>query len=220
MHKNFIKEASAIVILSLLLAITYNYFSAKPLPLIAEAPKAVSNNLLESAAAVASNNTISIPEQKSNRTNDLINEKSNKDSIKQVKNLQKLSKEELLKNEVEQIKNSTKIEKENLQKTVTYKQIKEKMNDSRFFLIDARNTDDYSKGHIGNAINLYPHPDDESKYMEKIFTLPRDKVFLIYCNGGTCDLSHKLAKDMLNAGHKNMFIFVGGWEEWTKNGNK
>jgi hypothetical protein len=92
MHKNFVKEASAIVILSLLLAITYNYFSAKPLPLIAEAPIAVSNNLLESAAAVASNNVISIPEQKSNSTSDLIKEKTNKDSTKQIKNLQNLKK--------------------------------------------------------------------------------------------------------------------------------
>lgn len=220
MLKNYIKEASAIIALSILLAFLYNYFSAKPLPIIAEAPKAISNNVLDMAATMATNNTVPIQSPKVEPNTAIIKDKVNKDSLKKAKIEQKLSKDDLQKIVVEKIKSTAKIEKDNLQKTVTYEQVKEKMNDPRFFLIDARNADDYSKSHIGNAINLFPHSDDESKYMEKIFTLPRDKVFIIYCNGGTCDLSHKVAEDMINAGHKNLFIFVGGWEEWTKRGNK
>ncbi|TNE33625.1 rhodanese-like domain-containing protein [bacterium] len=97
--------------------------------------------------------------------------------------------------------------------TVTYEQIKARIDDPNFIIIDARSEEDYAKKHIGNSINIFPHS-DESKYFEKIYTLPRDKKFIIYCNGGNCDLSHQVAEDMKIAGFKNIFIYTSGWEEW------
>lgn len=103
------------------------------------------------------------------------------------------------------------------EKTLTYEQVKSLMNDERVQLIDARRGEDYEKEHIGNSINIFPH-DDEPVFMQKVFTLPQDKVYVIYCNGGTCDLSHEVAKVMKQANHKKIFIYEGGWEDWEKNG--
>lgn len=99
--------------------------------------------------------------------------------------------------------------------TITYEQIKARIDNPDFVIIDARSPEDYAKGKIGDAINIF-HYGDEAKYFEQVYTLPRDKKFLIYCTGGDCDLSHHLAEDMKTAGFENMFIYVGGWEEWIK----
>lgn len=97
--------------------------------------------------------------------------------------------------------------------TITYEQIKARIDNPDFIIIDARSPEDYAKGKIGDAINIFPYG-DEAKYFEQVYTLHRDKKFLIYCTGGDCDLSHHLAEDMKTAGFENMFIYVGGWEEW------
>lgn len=99
--------------------------------------------------------------------------------------------------------------------TITYEQIKARIDNPNFVIIDARSPEDFAKGAIGEAINIFPY-EDEAQYFEKIYTLPRDKKFLIYCTGGDCDLSHHLAEDMKTAGFTNMFIYTGGWEEWVK----
>lgn len=98
--------------------------------------------------------------------------------------------------------------------TITYDQIKARVDNPNFVIIDARSPEDFAKGAIGDAINIFPY-EDEGQYFEKIYTLPRDKKFLIYCSGGDCDLSHHLAEDMKTAGFTNMFIYLGGWEEWV-----
>ena len=97
--------------------------------------------------------------------------------------------------------------------TITYEQVKARISNPEFIIIDARSPEDYSKGRIGESINIFPYG-DEAQYFEQIYTLPRDKKFLIYCTGGDCDLSHHLAEDMKAAGFENMFIYVGGWEDW------
>ncbi|MER3328782.1 MAG: rhodanese-like domain-containing protein [Candidatus Kapaibacterium sp.] len=98
--------------------------------------------------------------------------------------------------------------------TITYEQIKARISNPEFIIIDARSPEDFAKGRIGEAINIFPYG-DEGQYFEQIYTLPRDKKYLIYCTGGDCDLSHHLAEDMKTAGFENMFIYVGGWEDWV-----
>ena len=97
--------------------------------------------------------------------------------------------------------------------TITYEQIKARLDDPNFVIIDARSPEEYAEGMIGDAKNIFPY-EDEGEYFKKIFTLPQGKKYLIYCTGGNCDLSHKLAEDMTNSGFTNIFIYTGGWEEW------
>jgi rhodanese-related sulfurtransferase len=98
--------------------------------------------------------------------------------------------------------------------TITYEQIKARLDDPNFVIIDARSPEEYAEGMIGDAKNIFPY-EDEGEYFKKIFTLPQGKKYLIYCTGGNCDLSHKLAEDMKNSGFTNIFIYTGGWEEWV-----
>ncbi len=102
-----------------------------------------------------------------------------------------------------------------LKKSVTFEQMQLIVKSDEFQIIDARRPDQYEKGFIGNAINLHPEYEDEGKYVESIFQLPMDKGLIIYCDGGTCDLSHKLAKELIHFGFKRLFIYHGGWEEWS-----
>jgi len=99
---------------------------------------------------------------------------------------------------------------------VSYQQIKARLDNPEFLIIDARSPEEYEKSHIGNAVNLFPHNDNESEFMEGVYTLPRNLTYLIYCTGGNCDLSHHLATTMQAAGFTRMFIYTGGWEDWTK----
>ena len=99
--------------------------------------------------------------------------------------------------------------------TVSYKQILAIINNPKFLLIDARNPESYAEGHIGNAVNIYPLGDDEYAYMEQIFSLPRDKTIIIYCDGGNCDLSDEVYNTMKEADDfGNVFLYKAGWEEW------
>ena len=75
--------------------------------------------------------------------------------------------------------------------------------------------EDFEKGKIGNAINVYPF-DEESIYFRLLTTLPMDKLLIVYCDGGDCELSHKVCEDLFSFGYKNVFIYSQGWDEWSK----
>jgi rhodanese-related sulfurtransferase len=102
-------------------------------------------------------------------------------------------------------------------KTVTFEQMNKviESNTGEFIIVDARNSDYWKKSKIGNSINIFPY-EDESIVINKILDLPHDKKIIVYCDGGNCDSSHKIAEMMKNFGLENVFIYTGGWEEWTK----
>jgi len=102
-------------------------------------------------------------------------------------------------------------------KTVTYEQMLKILESGtgEFIIVDARNSEYWKKSKIGNSINIFPY-EDESNVINKILDLPYDKKIIVYCDGGNCDSSHKIAEMMKNFGLENVFIYSGGWEEWTK----
>jgi len=44
------------------------------------------------------------------------------------------------------------------------------------------------------------------------------KPIIIYCGGGTCELSMNLAFALVDAGKKKVLVFMGGWPEWQASG--
>ncbi len=101
--------------------------------------------------------------------------------------------------------------------TVNLDQMKKIVNLPDFIIIDARRPDQYSAGHIKNSINIFAQ-DEQDILIPKILQLPRDKKIIVYCDGGTCDLSHELANNLINAfSFKNVYVYEGGWDEWKKN---
>ncbi len=88
------------------------------------------------------------------------------------------------------------------------------------YLIDARTPESYSKGHIGSAVNVYGG-EVEGRIPELLGMVPTDRVILIYCDGGECELSHHVANALKQFGYGPIYIFTGGWAEWSrKNSSK
>lgn len=79
--------------------------------------------------------------------------------------------------------------------------------------IDARRSDQFAKGHIPGSINIYASEFAEN--IPKIAGLPRDKLIVVYCDGGLCELSHELANELVTFGFKRVVVYTGGWEEWS-----
>lgn len=233
-YSKIIQEMLLISVFAASLAFLYNFVQPKEkqLALIRQAPLVISDSLLDAGLSTSNSNNISSnssldntnnkaanPENTTNTNqvnNSIDNKNKNSSKIDSIKNI-KDSKNVVNSSKVENSTKSTPNPQasEVLTKTVTFEQIKSRLNNPNFLIIDARSPEDFAKGHIGEAINIFPH-EDQSTYLDKIFKLNRDKTFIVYCTGGTCDLSHELAKDMLNFGHQRVFIYTGGWDEWVK----
>jgi rhodanese-related sulfurtransferase len=80
--------------------------------------------------------------------------------------------------------------------------------------IDARKGNEFEKGHIGNAINIFTPEFEQS--IPRIIGLPREKPIAVYCGGGACELSHELAGYLVGLGFKRVFVYTGGWNEWQQ----
>jgi rhodanese-related sulfurtransferase len=85
---------------------------------------------------------------------------------------------------------------------------------SNIHFIDARDTKLYADGHITGAANI---PFEKiSQYQSQVDSLPKADLYVLYCDGGDCHLSHDLADLMLQQGFKRLAVFTGGWAEWSK----
>lgn len=207
--KKTIYEILGILFISSMLGLIYNQFSAKPLPLIRKPTKVqfVDDSLIVDIMRQTQTSQKVTPISKADSV--IINDEKNK------------SKDSILKKENQEIALANKNElPDNLKsidegfKFINYNQLKKYLNDPSFLIIDARNDIDYANGHIGNAINIDAYLLDQTEYFKLITMLPRDKILIIYCSGGNCDASEKLAKDILSFGFKNVLVYYGGWEEW------
>lgn len=81
----------------------------------------------------------------------------------------------------------------------------------KFFVIDARDAGQYSKGHIPGAVHI-----EWRQVLAKRNEIPKDKPVLIYCNQGTLSAQAGLALRL--AGYENVRILQGGMAEWKAKG--
>lgn len=88
-------------------------------------------------------------------------------------------------------------------------------------LLDARSAFDYSKGYIPRAVSV-PIGEFNRKYPEVAELLAdadrQGKSIVIYCIGVHCLDSSLLAKELHNKGHREIFVYKGGIEEWQELG--
>lgn len=104
--------------------------------------------------------------------------------------------------------------KEKKVKAVSYSGVVQALKNPEVLFIDARNADDFAKGHFDRALNIYAQEFEEK--IPVILEIPRDRKIIVYCGGGNCDLSHELAEHLTNFGFTNVFVYLGGWNEWTE----
>jgi rhodanese-related sulfurtransferase len=82
---------------------------------------------------------------------------------------------------------------------------------AKMMVIDARDPEQFAKGHIPGAVNM-----DWRQVLAKRDTIPKDKSVLIYCNTGT--LSAQAGFALRVAGWENVRILQGGMQEWQAKG--
>lgn len=80
-----------------------------------------------------------------------------------------------------------------------------------FYVIDARDAEQYQKEHIPGAVNI-----DWRQVLARRAELPKNKSILLYCNSGT--LSAQGAFALKLAGVENVLILQGGLSQWKAEG--
>ncbi len=205
--KNILKDAFAIIVISSILGLAYNFYSEKSLPLIKKTEKIETiseDKLFDSPQTTVQPTVVEKVVHQDNISQVSVNEKLKTDT------LPKKGKEKTFENSAPEVKSEY----------ISLQLVKKYINDSRVLIIDARSSEMFTAGHIGKSINIYPLADDKEEYFKQLTQLPRDKTLVIYCDGGNCDLSHHVYTDLKNFGFGKIFIYQGGWEEWSKNASK
>lgn len=89
--------------------------------------------------------------------------------------------------------------------------------------IDARARVFYDDGHIPDAVNI-PVNELETKLstvMDIVNTAVRkSQKIIVYCSNADCKDSHILAKKIIGLGANNVFVYGGGWEEYSQKADK
>ncbi|MGE5621042.1 MAG: rhodanese-like domain-containing protein [archaeon] len=89
-----------------------------------------------------------------------------------------------------------------------------KLHEANVTFIDARDSEDFLRGHIENAISI-PY-NEFGKYKTKLSGIPKDEPLVSYCGGSDCELSIMLGSKLASMGYSKVFVFFGGWDSWTE----
>lgn len=85
-------------------------------------------------------------------------------------------------------------------------------------LIDARDAHEFEEGHIPGALNLpYDEAVTDPARLESL--APLDRPIVVYCGGGTCEVSLNLANELYySVGYSKVAVYMGGYPEWVEHG--
>ena len=86
--------------------------------------------------------------------------------------------------------------------------------------IDARDQGTYEAGHIPGALHIDAERlgSDPLVGADVLASVAQSQVLIVYCSGGQCDLSRKLATNLIVRGYPKVLVFEGGWNEWVEEG--
>lgn len=85
-----------------------------------------------------------------------------------------------------------------------------------YLFVDARPAGAYADGHIPGAINITPAT-FESLYPELAARAPQEPL-VFYCVGPECPEALELAEIAVQSGITPVYLFSGGWQEWSRQG--
>jgi len=102
-------------------------------------------------------------------------------------------------------------------KAVNYGQVKKLLADPSVMVIDARNEHEFAEGHLPKARNIFAM--EFQQYIPELIGMNKDIRIIVYCGGGQCELSHELSNNLIGLGFKKVYIYLGGWDDWKKNGS-
>jgi rhodanese-related sulfurtransferase len=200
-----LKDIAFILGLSIILALWFNFFGhSNGISLIRE----------KQEVAIASDDEFLLIDTASTLTADTVKvaidsvklmKKTLQDSLKNVKRLQ------------DSLKNATVESGPIKAKSILYKQILQLLKDPNVLVIDARNEHEFAEGHLPNAKHVFAM--EFEQHIPELIALPKDKRIIVYCGGGECELSHDVCNGLIGLGFQKVYIYIGGWEDWKKNGS-
>jgi histidine triad (HIT) family protein len=88
---------------------------------------------------------------------------------------------------------------------------------SAVYLIDARIPEKFAEGHVDGAVNVDGNTVEAN--IPQLLSIPKERIIVIYCDGGHCELSHRVADVLKNFGYGPILIYTGGWAEWSGKGS-
>ena len=117
---------------------------------------------------------------------------------------------------LEKIEDIAQIENSSLQPQIREISIDvaERLFSDSVLFIDARAEEYYHEGHIPNSI-CNDDFDSLVYQIEDIITYKNG--FVVYCSDDDCGSSEDLAYQLQDQGFINIYLFKGGWKQWTKN---
>lgn len=85
-------------------------------------------------------------------------------------------------------------------------------------VIDARDAGSYEGGHIPGALHLDGEAieRDANAGGDVLAGIPQTDVVVVYCSGGSCDLSMRVARNLVAKGYQKILVYEGGWTEWIQ----
>jgi rhodanese-related sulfurtransferase len=81
--------------------------------------------------------------------------------------------------------------------------------------IDIRTSDDYKNGHIPNSINL-PY-NNQDKAADILSEYPKETPFVVYGKNTDEKMNRELSEKLFQLEYRRIYIYNGGFEEWTTN---
>jgi len=98
---------------------------------------------------------------------------------------------------------------------VNARQALEMLRSGKAIFVDSRDAKDYQDNHIPGALNI-PMREWNTAWPKMRHRLPKTRTLLLYCYGGKCGLSTRMAKRLLELGYQKPVILEYGWKEWTE----
>ncbi len=222
------QEARAIIIVSFVIAITYNVFAATSIPWIREPlksdrsdPLSLSDGTDTLEVPTADTSVISAPLDTIPIAADTAAQpglsRQQLDSLARVQSDSiKLAKAEAAAR-ADSIRNAG--DAALFERLATASEIetdvaKRLFDSKKALFIDARPEDHFREGHIRGAKNVYA--EQWQTQIPELVQIPREQIIVTYCGGGDeCELSHDLAKNLKALGFKTVVVYMGGIKAWT-----
>jgi rhodanese-related sulfurtransferase len=92
-------------------------------------------------------------------------------------------------------------------------QVKELFDKNEAVIIDSRDRNAFSTGHIKGAVSL-PMMESGALVGEFSGRIPKTAMLVVYCNGYACEDSIELGKQFISAGYGTVYYFDGGFPAW------
>ncbi|MCC6322193.1 MAG: hypothetical protein IT438_12240 [Phycisphaerales bacterium] len=93
-----------------------------------------------------------------------------------------------------------------------------KLFDAGATFVDSRKAEEYSIGHVENALRMDTHMFKDGD-PPKLALIPREALVVVYCNGGHCDESENLARLLDGSGYKKVYVLHDGFPGWQAAGH-